>query len=120
MAKTNKRVPVSFYRNAAGKEPVREWIQSLSKEDRGTIGDDLRTLEFGWPRGMPLCRSITGYKGLWEARSKLSGGRIARVLFYICDGEMILLNGFEKKSQKTPQNELETADARRRDHEKHR
>jgi hypothetical protein len=56
-------------------------LQALSDEDRKIIGDDLRTLEFGWPVGMPLCRSVTSHKGLWELRSGLTGNRIARLLF---------------------------------------
>lgn len=87
---------------------------SLSAEDRKAIGDDIRTAEFGWPIGMPLCRSIKGHRGLWEIRSSLRDGRIARVFFCAHDGSMVLLHGFIKKSQKTPQAELETADRRMR------
>jgi phage-related protein len=70
---------------------------------------DIRTLEFGWPLGMPLCRPISGRKGLWEVRSNLSGGRIARVLFCIHENHLILLHGFEKKTQRTPDRELDVA-----------
>lgn len=104
-----KRVPARFFANDSGKVPVREWLWSLSDEDQKIIGDDIRALEFGWPIGMPLCRSISGRKGLWEVRSSLPGGRIARVLFCIHDGHMILLHGFEKKTQKTPDRELDIA-----------
>ncbi len=94
--------------------PVREWLLSLSPADRKIIGDDIRTAEFGWPVGMPLCRPIKGYKGLWEIRSRLDGGRIARVFFCAFDGSMILLHGFVKKSQKTPEKEIATAMKRMR------
>lgn len=47
------------------------------EDDRKVVGDDIRTAEFGWPVGMPLCRTITNRKGLWEIRSNLSGGRIS-------------------------------------------
>jgi phage-related protein len=49
---------------------------------------------------MPLCRAL-GH-GLWEVRSTLTAGRIARVLFCIRGGQMVLLHGFMKKTQKTP------------------
>jgi hypothetical protein len=75
MAEARKRIPVAFYRASSGREPVREWLQALSDENRKIIGDDLRTLEFGWPVGMPLCRSVTSHKGLWELRSGLTGNR---------------------------------------------
>jgi len=104
-----KRLPVRFFRNESGKIPVRDWLLSLSGEDRQIIGDDIKVVEFGWPIGMPLCRPISGRKGLWEVRSSLPGGRIARVLFCIHEGHMILLHGFEKKTQKTPDRELDLA-----------
>jgi len=58
---------------------------------------------------MPLIRKID--KDLWEVRTRLTTG-IARVLFTVDGEHMILLHGFIKKSQKTPQNELKTAFSR--------
>jgi len=81
--------------------------------DRRVIGKDIQKVEFGWPIGMPYCRPL-GH-GLWEVRSDLSGGRIARVLFCIVRGEMVLLHGFEKKSQKTPARDIELALKRKRE-----
>ena len=104
-----KRLPARFFESDIGRVPVREWLLSLSFEDRKVIGDDIRTAEFGWPIGMPLCRSIKGHKGLWEIRTNLSNGRIARVLFCVDDGAMVLLHGFIKKTQKTPVSELDIA-----------
>lgn len=72
----------------------------------------MATAEFGWPVGMPLCRSLGG--GLWEVRSSLGQGRIARVIFCIAHGHMVLLHGFIKKSQKTPKTELDTARKRQK------
>jgi phage-related protein len=103
------RLPARFFETEAGAVPVRDWLLGLSAEDRKVIGRDIQTVEFGWPVGMPTCRPITGRKGLWEVRSNLSGGRIARVLFCIHDGHMALLHGFEKKTQKTPDRELDLA-----------
>ncbi|NBC14277.1 MAG: type II toxin-antitoxin system RelE/ParE family toxin [Gammaproteobacteria bacterium] len=110
----NKRLPARFFESETGKVPVRDWLLSLSPEDRKIIGDDIRTAEFGWPVGMPLCRAIKGHKGLWEIRSSLPDGRIARVFFCAHKGSMVLLHGFIKKSQKTPDKELEIADKRMR------
>lgn len=94
--------------------PVRDWLLSLNGEDRKIIGDDIQDAEFGWPIGMPLCRSMSGYKDLWEIRSSLSNGRIARVMFCVHEGHMALLHGFIKKSQKTPNREIEIAVKRMR------
>ena len=65
---------------------------------------------------MPYCRGF-GH-GLWEVRSNLSGGRIARVIFAIVGGEMVLLHGFEKKTQKTPMHDIELALRRKREIER--
>jgi len=114
-----KILPARFFKTASGTEPVREWLKGLDKEDSRIIGGDIRTVEHGWPVGMPVCRSIKGYKDLWEVRSRLSGERIARVIFHISGGEMILLHGFIKKTQQTPHHDLELADRRRREYESH-
>lgn len=107
-----KRLPARFFEAGNGAVPLRAWLLSLDEADRKAIGDDIQTAEFGWPIGMPLCRSIQGRKGLWEVRTRLSGGRIARVFFCAHDGNMVLLHGFIKKSQKTPDKELNLAEQR--------
>lgn len=108
-----KRLPVRFHRLASGAEPVREWLNQLAEADRRIIGRDLATLEFGWPIGMPLCRSLGS--GLWEVRSSLTHGRIARVIFCAGDGFMTLLHAFVKKTQKPPQQDLELARRRQKE-----
>jgi phage-related protein len=97
---------VVFYRTEAGNEPVREWLKSLPRNDRKSIGEDIKTVQYSWPLGMPLIRKIE--RGLWEVRCNIKQG-IARIFFTVDDGIMILLHGFVKKSQKTPLNELDTA-----------
>lgn len=84
-----------------------EWLLSMAKKDRRIVGRDIQKVEFGWPIGMPYCRPLG--RGLSEVRSDLPGGRIARVIFCIVAGEMILLHGFEKKTQKTTQRDIELA-----------
>jgi len=109
MVDSSKRLPARFFETKGGRTPVREWLLALNVNDRKQIGDDIRTAEFGWPIGMPFCRKIKGYKGLWETRTNLQNNRIARVIFCIHQGEMILLHGFIKKTQKAPKFELEIA-----------
>lgn len=104
-----KKLPTVFF-STGSKEPVREWLRSLDKEDRISIGNDIQTVEFGWPIGLPVCKSMG--EGLWEIRSGLTGGRIARVFFGIVSGKMVLLHAFVKKSQKTPPNDLALARSR--------
>lgn len=104
-----KRVEAVFFRTAAGGEPVREWLKALTPlDDRKQVGVDIKTVEFGWPLGMPVCRALGD--GLYEVRSSLSGNRIARVLFYLdARSRMVLLHGFVKKTQKTPPSDLDLA-----------
>ena len=97
-----------------GAEPVRDWFKSLSADDRKVIGADIQTVEFGWPIGMPLCRPLGG--GLWEVRSNIRDG-IARVIFFLHQGNLIILNGFVKKTRKTPEAEIELARKRQKETE---
>jgi len=102
-----KRLPARFYSTDSGREPVREWLQGLAADDRKVIGEDIKDVEFSWPIGMPLVKALG--RGIWEVRSSLAGGRIARVLFCIEPDCMVLLHGFMKKTQKTPQPEIDLA-----------
>ncbi len=116
MAEQGKKLPAIFYRSTGGSEPVRDWLKTLQTDDRRMVGSDIARAEFGWPVGMPLCRSLGG--GLWEIRSNLLHGRIARVIFCTSRGNMVLLNGFEKKSQATPKPELDLARKRQKEIER--
>jgi len=108
-----KRLPASFYRLHSGAEPVRDWLRSLPAVDRYIVGGDIAEAEFGWPIGMPLCRSLGG--GLWEVRSNLTQSRIGRVIFCVAQGRMVLLHAFIKKTQKTPAADLTIARKRQKE-----
>jgi phage-related protein len=108
-----KRLPVAFYELPSGREPVRDWLKALSEKDRKIIGEDVKFVEFSWPVGMPLCRSLG--TGLWEVRSQLTQGRISRVLFCIHDGRMVLLHAFIKKTQRTSDADLALALKRKKE-----
>jgi phage-related protein len=87
---------------------VRDWLRALSQQDRKRIGEDIKTAEFGWPIGMPVCKPLGA--GLYEVRTALTQNRIARVLFYIDrERRMVLLHGFIKKTRKTPDEDLALA-----------
>ncbi len=115
--KEGKRIPAIFFRTEAGGEPVRAWLKVLSSDDRKRIGADIKTVEFGWPIGMPVCRPLGS--GIYEVRTTLSHNRIARVLFYIDKKErMVLLHGFIKKTRKTPDEDLELARTNKNKHQR--
>ena len=102
---------VRFFKTDSGTEPVRDWLRELPAIDRKTIGEDLKTVQFCWPLGMPLVRKLD--KDLWEVRVHLED-RIARVLFTVSTGKIVLLHGFIKKSQATPKHDLDLAKDRMR------
>ncbi len=100
-----EKIPVVFYRTASGNEVIKDWLKALDEADRHAIGQDLMRVQYRWPVGMPLCRAMKA--GLWEVRSSLPSHRIARLLFCVDRGRIVILSGFIKKSQKTPVDELE-------------
>jgi len=126
LEKQGKRVPAIFFRTDAGGETLRELtasrsrinsLKSVSSEDRKRIGEDIKTVEFGWPIGMPVCKPLGN--GIYEVRTSLAQNRIARVLFYIDKkGRMVLLHGFIKKTQKTPEDDLELARSNKSKHQR--
>src|ERR1700733_8031258 len=111
-----RKIPVVFYRTRSGIEVVRNWLRDLDEADRNVIGQDLMRVQYRWPVGMPLCRSLG--EGLWEVRSSLTGNRIARVLFFVEDGRIGVVHGFVKKTQKTPVDAIALADKRMKEMKK--
>jgi phage-related protein len=116
VTKQPKKIPAFFYQTPAGAEPVRDWLKKLDDDDRRVIGEDVATVEYGWPVGMPICRSLGG--GLWEVRSSLPSRREARVIFVVLDEQMLLLHGFIKKTQNTPKADLDLATKRMKEMKK--
>jgi len=105
------KLEVVFFRTESGAEPVRDWLVELAKLDKKVIGEDIKTIQFGWPLGMPLVGSLG--TGLWEVRSKLRSNRIARIIFFMDKNTLVLVNGFIKKTQKTPKAELDISKQRK-------
>lgn len=109
LVRSAKKIPANFYRSANGDEPVREWLKSLHKADRQTIGEDIAYVQYKWPIGKPRVDHLRG--DIWEVRSKI-GNRIARVLFAVESSEVILLHAFIKKTQKTDPSDIDLANKR--------
>ena len=100
-------IALLFWKSAKGREPVRDRLNELSREDKRTIGRDIAKVQFGWPVGLPVCRSLGD--GLWEVRSSLPSRREARVVFGFHEETLVALHAFIKKTQKTPPGELKIA-----------
>jgi phage-related protein len=108
-----QKIPLIFYRTAAGSEPVREWLRGLDEAERRAIGKDLLRAQWRWPVGMPLCRPMGS--GLWEVRTDLPTNRTARVLLCLYREHLVALHGFIKKTRATPDEDLATARKRRQE-----
>jgi phage-related protein len=111
-----KKIPLIFFRTAAGSEPVREWLQKLPQVERQAIGTDLMRAQWRWPVGMPLCRPLGS--GLWEIRTDLPTNRTARVLLCLYRDHLVALHGFIKKTRATPDEDLTVARKRRKELER--
>jgi phage-related protein len=109
----SKVLTARFYATESGSMPVRDWLLSLEKKDRIEIGSDIANIEYNWPIGPPQCNPLEN--GIFEVRSHISDGKIARILFSISRNEMFLLHGFIKKTQKTPRHELDLAQKRKKE-----
>ncbi len=98
-----------FFKAGSGREPVRDWLLSLKRDERRQIGTDIAYVQFKWPIGKPRVDHLRG--SIWEVRTRLEN-RIARVLFAVAGGVMVLLHGFIKKTEKTPGDDIELAENR--------
>ena len=89
--------------------PVEDFIlEQLPKEQAKIIRSIDLLEEFGLSLGMPHIRKIVNYE-LWELRIQL-GNNIFRVLFKdLNNNEFVLLHGFQKKTDKLPQKEINIA-----------
>jgi|SRR5437016_928866 len=108
-----QKIPLVFFQTSAGSEPVREWLKELPAIERRAIGKDLLRAQWRWPVGMPLCRPMG--EGLWEIRSDLPTKRTARVLLCVYRKHLVALHGFIKKTQTTPDEDLELARKRQKE-----
>jgi phage-related protein len=113
MPESLKPIALVFWRSAAGREPVREWLNELPREDKRTIGRDIAKVQYGWPVGLPLCRPLSA--GLWEVRASLPSKREARIFFGFHDGMLIAVHAMIKKTQKTRTEDLALARQRFRE-----
>jgi Phage derived protein Gp49-like (DUF891) len=91
-------LPLVFWRSAAGREPVREWLREQPRDDQRVLGRDIAKVQFGWPIGLPVCRPLS--HGLWEVRSSLPTKREARILFGFHEGMLIALHALRLRGRR--------------------
>lgn len=99
---------VEFYKNEKGEKPAKEFILSQNAKMKAKLFATIDLLEeYGNELKMPHSKPIGD--GIFEIRVKI-GSDITRVLyFFYYEGRIIMTNGFAKKTQKTPQEQIEKA-----------
>ena len=108
---------IDFYKTISGDSPVEEFLDTLS---------DTQTQKIMWV--MKLARELTPVPSqyftklvntddIWEVRVQISGNIFRLLGFIEGDRLIILTNGFQKKTQKTPRREIELAEARKREYQ---
>ena len=105
-----KTLTVYFFKTSNGNEPVRDWLKLRTPEEKKAIGEDIKAVEYSWPIGYPQVVKLD--RDLWEVRTNLPDG-ICRVFFTIWKRYMVLLHSIIKKTQKTPNQDLDLAKKRR-------
>ena len=99
---------IIFYDKPDGTEPAMDFIMSLGNKMQARI---LRTIELLSENGTELREPYSKHlvDGIFEIRAKV-GSDLSRVLyFFIVGHKVVITNGFIKKTQKTPKNEIELA-----------
>ncbi len=96
----NRPILVKFYKTESGKEPVREWLKGLAKEERKIIGEDIKTVQFSWPVGMPVVKKIE--PDIWEVRSILKTESPEFFLRYMKMNSLFYYMGLLKKIKSFP------------------
>ena len=101
-----KKFKINFFETVNGRQPVREFLLELTKEDRKELGGDIKVVQESFPVGLPLVRKLK--PDLWEIRSYIKDG-ICRVFFTFYEEKIILLHAIIKKTQKTLPREIDVA-----------
>lgn len=107
---------INFYKDSSGKSPVEEFLDKLEQTNKLLYDQTLKGIEKLRNRAYhkePLSKYLES--GIWELRIR-SKSNLLRVIYTFTKGQIIiLLHGFIKKQQRTPQNELEEARKRLKD-----
>jgi phage-related protein len=107
---------IRFYKTQSGKVPAKEFLDSLSSKHAQKILWVLELVESLNQVPVQYFKKLKSTDDLWEIRARI-GSNSFRLLGFIDNEEFVILtNGFSKKSQKTPKNEIELAEQRKADY----
>lgn len=110
-----KKFEVEFYETKDGKQPVKDFLLSLDKKMRAKMADTISILQDnGYKLREPYSKQLS--EGIFELRAKFGSGITGVLYFFYVDRNIILTNGFIKKTQKTPTKEIDRAKKYRMDY----
>ena len=110
---------IEFYETEKGRSPVNDFLNKLQDKQKAKVLQDIEQLRLvGSDLHFPRIDFVKGdkYKGLMELRTKYSTDIFRIFYFMIVNNKAVLLHAFQKKTQKTPSKELDTALARMKDY----
>ncbi len=111
---------ITFYKTDSGKSPVQEFMNSLSDKQAKKVAWVLRLVRDLKDIPTTYFKKLINADDIWEMRVQF-GRNIFRFLGFYYGAQLIILtNGFQKKSQKTPKMEIELAEKRKRNYLKRR
>jgi len=107
---------ISFYKTASGRCPVEEYMDTLSDTQITKITWVLKVVRETQNISTKYFKKLVNTDDVWEVRVGV-GKNIFRILGFIQGKELIILtNSFQKKTQKTPRNEIKLAEKRKKDY----
>ena len=107
---------IDFYRTRSGRCPVEEFLDVLTSKQAQKIAWVLQLIEELEVVPTQYFKKLVNTEDIWEVRIQ-QGGNIFRLLGFFDGATLIILTqGFAKKSQKTPLDEIRLAESRKRDY----
>ena len=107
---------LSFYRLPNGQSPIEKFLDSLTGKQAQKVLWALQLIEELESVPRQYFKKLVDGEGIWEVRIQF-GNDIFRLLGFFAGGTLfILTNGFAKKTQRTPPQEIELANRRKKDY----
>ena len=108
---------IDFYKTFTGDSPVEEFLDTLSDTQTKKIMWVMKLVRELNPVPSQYFTKLVNSDDIWEVRVQISGNIFRLLGFIEGDRLLVLTNGFQKKTQKTPRREIELAEARKREHQ---
>ena len=105
---------IKFYRTNSGRSPVEEFLVSLPTKARQKAVYLLKLIHELETVPREYFKKLRNTDDIWEVRIQFAGNIYRLLGFFEHNDLIILVNGFVKKTQKTPKKEIELAEYRKR------